>query len=460
MKTLMRFFWSDLTDDECSRFGLLAIIFFFVIAATWILRIARDTLFFTVAFPVSLGWSAGQGGLMQPYAKSFSVLFIICAVGIYSRLIDYFSRHRLFYILGSFFSLIFSLVASILFFGELYGYQAIGKVPLAVTGWLAFFAVESSSSLMVALFWSFVVSISDAARARIGFPLILVGGQLGALFGSILGGQIGKIWQLMFGGVFCLAMVMALIYYFASTQMKETEYSSTIMKQHEQQESFFHSFIIGLQLMFKHPYLLGIAVVTTFHEMIAIIVEYQMYRQAAAIPMYATQEGFAAFLGFFGIATNTLSFLTVLLGTSYLLKRLGLRNSLLLYAGIVSVGLASQYASFLAVPGASLALWTTFTVMVLIKGLGFALVIPSKEIMYIPTSKEVQFKTKGWVETFGARSAKMGGAQLSNVFKHQLDQLMTYGTVVSFVLIFSWASAAFYVGRKNRSLIAKGELIQ
>jgi AAA family ATP:ADP antiporter len=98
--------------------------------------------------------------------------------------------------------------------------------------------------------------------------------------------------------------------------------------------------------------------------------------------------------------------------------------------------------------------------MVLIKGLGFALVIPAKEIMYIPTSKDVQFKTKGWIETFGARSAKMGGAQLSNVFKYQLNSLMAYGTFVSLALIISWASAAWYVGKKNRDLIESDEIIQ
>ncbi len=65
----------------------------------------------------------------------------------------------------------------------------------------------------------------------------------------------------------------------------------------------------------------------------------------------------------------------------------------------------------------SMLLWATFAAMVVIKGVGYAVNNPTKEMMYIPTSKDAKFKSKGWIDTFGSRFAKAGGAQVTNAFK-------------------------------------------
>ncbi len=98
--------------------------------------------------------------------------------------------------------------------------------------------------------------------------------------------------------------------------------------------------------------------------------------------------------------------------------------------------------------------------MVVLKGVSYAVNNPTKEMMYIPTSKDVKFKSKGWTDMFGGRLGKLSGARVSNVFKHSIPDLMFYGTLFSFGLIGVWMIAAIFVGRKNKELIDKNHIIE
>lgn len=80
--------------------------------------------------------------------------------------------------------------------------------------------------------------------------------------------------------------------------------------------------------------------------------------------------------------------------------------------------------------------------------------------MYIPTSKDAKFKSKAWVDMFGGRFAKATGARITNFYKHNLNDLMIYGSIFSFGLIGVWILAALFVGRKNQQLIKEGEIIE
>ena len=100
-------------------------------------------------------------------------------------------------------------------------------------------------------------------------------------------------------------------------------------------------------------------------------------------------------------------------------------------------------------------LWLTFTILVIAKGLTYGLNNPTKEILYIPTSKDVQFKTKGFTDTFGSRAALMTGASISNKFKDNIPKLMSVGTLICLGFVGFWALAAIYVGHKYQELRKK-----
>ena len=166
-------------------------------------------------------------------------------------------------------------------------------------------------------------------------------------------------------------------------------------------------------------------------------------------------------MALYGIAINVVSFLLALLGTSYIIRRFGTRNSLLIYPVAFAITLLVLFCYFYFwSPSTTALMWATFGSMIVIKSMGYAVNNPTKEMMYIPTSKDAKFKSKGWIDTFGSRFAKAGGAQVSNAFKHTLQDLMFYGTFFGFGLIGFWFFVALYVGKKNTQLIRDNEVVE
>lgn len=459
----VHYFFPDIKKEEIKKFGLLALAFFFTIGAYWAVRLLKDVIFFKMAFPVELGWAPDQGRLFQPLAKKWSVLVVICIVLIYSKLVDLFEKHKLFYILCTFYAILFSCIAGSLFVQTTWGSVYIGKTLMAAMGWISYFAIESFGSILVALFWSFTASVVTPDSAKKGYPLIITAAQIGAIGGSALNlfpNMVGP-WLVLAISTACVVGIMIVIKTFMTTvpyqdRIGNREAHATEKKK----EGFIQGFVSGLTLLFTRKYLLGILVVSTFYEVINTIVDYQMKSQAALHPVYKSAENFQYFMGLYGLATNALAFVMALLGTSYIIKRFGLTWSLLVFPACLSLALAILYGFFLTGPTPSALLWATFAVMMLAKGLSYAVSNPTKEMMYIPTSKDAKFKSKGWIDMFGSRTAKASGASVTDMFKHDLNDLMMYGTFFSFGLIGIWILAALFVGRANAKLTKEGKIVE
>jgi AAA family ATP:ADP antiporter len=214
------------------------------------------------------------------------------------------------------------------------------------------------------------------------------------------------------------------------------------------------SIIEGAKLLFTKPYLIGIFSIATFYEVIGTIMDYQMKilaRNAYTVKGVFNERAFASFMGLFGQATNVLALTLALLGTSYLMRRFGLTFCLLVFP--ISVGCVLSYVYFNPM------LMTVFAAVVAIKGLSYALNNPAKEMMYIPTSKDARFKTKSWIDMFGARSAKGTGSLINNTFKSSASSLMLYGTLISLGLVGVWIVAALFVGRTFNRLVKSGKVV-
>ena len=461
LNSVVRFFWPSLKDDEIRKFSILSVVFFFIIGAYWSLRLLKDTIFFKIAFPESLGWAPGQGGLFIPNAKIMSVFIVIAMVIIYSKLVDMFERHKLFYIVAGFYSLIFAGCTGILVLRELYGDIVLGRTVLAAMGWTSYFGIESFGSIMVPLFWSFCISMTDSESAKVGFPLILSGAQIGAVGGSalmILASSFGRVWPIYLLATVCILMVIVLINYFMRV-IPQHQRGPAEEKTVKKEQSFVESFFGGLRLIFSRSYIFGILIVSTLYEVIGTIIDYQMKRQADVFPAFAGEAGFAQFTGIFGVASNGLALVMALLGTSYIMKRFGLRFCLLVYPISLGLSLLGLYFFSLQSPTQAGLFWATFAVMMVVKGMSYAVNNPTKEMMYIPTSKDAKFKAKGWTDMFGGRTAKMGGSQITNMFKHNLAELMYFGMVFSLGILIVWIAAALFVGKKNSELIAEGKVV-
>jgi AAA family ATP:ADP antiporter len=430
---IARALWGDLTSDELKRFSMLSLTFLFIIGTYWLMRPLKDGLFMDIV-----------GAFYIPYAKMVSVAVLIPLLVLYSKLVDTVEKHKLFYVICSFYVLLFLTIAYFI------AHPTIGLAnhvasPSRIFGWVIYLSIESFGSMLPALFWSFVASTTETSSAKRGYGIVIAGAQIG----SIAGPTIATYAEIL--GMPCLATIVAagifvvpfLIMYFVRKFPVATVASDVVGTKKKS------SPIEGLKLLLSRPYLIGILGIATLYEIIGTIMDYQM--KIVAKETYHSVEKVTAFLGLFGQSANFLALVFAFIGTSFFIRRFGLKVCLVMFP--ITVAGVIGYVWF------SPSLWALFGAMVAIKGLSYALNNPCKEIMYIPTSKDVKFKAKGWIDAFGGRSSKALGSGVNAIFTN-MASLMFYGSLVSLGIVGIWIIAALYVGRTNEKLVQDGVILQ
>jgi len=434
LSRIARTLWGDISREEFKKFGLLALIFFFIIGSYWMLRVIKDSLFMHLVGPQGL-----------PYAKMVSIVSLIVLVLFYNKLVDIFEKKKLLYIISGFYGCLF-IIISILLTHPTIGIANTVSGNDRILGWVIYVAIESFGSIVVALFWSFVASVMDPVSAKRGYPIIIAGAQLGSVFTTFLvmtqTSRLG-VPVLMGMAACCVLLVPVMVRIFHAHHYEV----ASIFEPKESKKST--GMIEGLRLIGSHAYLLGILVVSTVYEIIAVLFEFQMKYTAKA--SLGSLEKVTEFLGFYGLTMNIVSFLFALIGTSFFIRNFGLTVCLILYPLFIA-GMVCFSWSF---PG----LWVFMTTCVAIKGIGYALNNPCKEIMYIPTSRDVKFKAKSWIDVQGSRSAKSFGAGIAAVFPIA-SELLVYGSVISLGIIALWLPVAVFVGRKNQTLVQNNQIIE
>ena len=141
---MLRKLWGDLHGEELKKYLLLAVTFLFLIGVYWLLRSVKDSI---LASTVGIKY--------QPIAKIISLFTLVPLILMYSKLVDMFPKHKLFYIIGGFYLVIFILIGYALTLPGI-GLSNTIEDPSRLIGWVTYISIESFGSLLVALFWSFV----------------------------------------------------------------------------------------------------------------------------------------------------------------------------------------------------------------------------------------------------------------------------------------------------------------
>lgn len=433
---LKRAVWGELNNSEIKQFGLLALSLMFTVGPYWMLRGIREALFIDL---VGVRW--------QPWGKIAAFLFIIPLVLLYSKLIDYIKKDKLFYVVYPVYICSFLLIA----FFIAHPHHAtihLSWVPGQLLGWISYMIIESFGALAPALFWSFVVSHTDTMSAKRGYGMIISITQIGTISGTLFVSRFSETLGLpiMIALATCgIAVVPFLIRSFICEKKRDASQALT-PPQLKSKTGFF----AGLKLLLQEKYLLGIFVVTTAYEVVGTMLEFQM--NILGHHAYPTKELFASFYARYGFFTNGVTFLFAMFGTSLFLRRFGLRVCLLLFpvaTGMVMIGV--RFFPILPVFVVS---------MIILKCLSYALNNPSKEILYIPTTKDMKFKAKSWIDVFGIRSIKASGSGINALFRTLAPAAaMVYTTPIVLVLVTLWIIVARRVSVKNHELVKEGKVI-
>ena len=433
LSRLVGFLWGNLSREELKKFGLLSCIFFLLIGAYWLLRTQKDA-----AFDAIVGYQ------YVPRAKFINLFASIFLILIYSKLIDVLGKKNLLLTLATFFSGSFLAIAYLLEYSS-FGFMNPVASPDRLFGWFVYLMIEWIGSLMVGLFWAFVTSTTKAESAKKGYPIILAGAQVGSLLGCYLSLNSARFGNstLFSIGALGLGLIVPMVFFY----LKVVPYEVGAEKTDDKKKKT--GMLEGLKILATRPYIMGVLAVSTIYEVINTMLEFEM--KLIAKQTYVTKEAFASFNGMYGLFANGLALAFAILGTSFLIRRFGLRFCLLAFPVVTGLLIIGVYFN----PVLSMLLAACMAV----KGLSYALNNPTKEMMYIPTSQDVRFKAKGWIDQFGSRSSKGMGAVISDIFKNSVSDLLLYSTVISLGLIGVWAFAAAFVGSRFAKLTEKNEIV-
>jgi len=446
-------FWGEMSKEELKRFGILSATYFFLIGAYWLIRVMKDPI-----FEVLVGYK------YQPFAKMVSLVVVIFAVLFYNKLIDLLKRDTLFYCVAAFFGL------SLLGLGYLVAHPQIltmpsdstigALVPGNILGWIAYCFIEIYGSLVPALFLSIVVSTMSTESAKKGYGMIFAFAQVGAIIGTLLVmtylKTLGFGVLLAVGGVAVCILPFLMRWYVNHAPVTQAEKIEAA--EHKEKTGMLE----GIKLLLSRPYVAGLFVVTTTYEIIGTIVEFQMKITATQIYPKSLDGGvgFGWFSAINGTMVNVLALTFALLGTSFFMRKFGLKFCIMSFPTLIGISVASIFGLYMFGVSQYFLMWTLFIAVVLFKGLSYTLNNPSREVLYIPTSKDVKFKSKSFIEAFGGRTTKAAGATVTGSLGGDFASLLIFGTFISLGFVAFWIFVAAYVGNKFNQLQKENKIVE
>mgnify|MGYP006424381945 FL=1 len=106
-------------------------------------------------------------------------------------------------------------------------------------------------------------------------------------------------------------------------------------------------------------------------------------------------------------------------------------------------------------------LYALLVIMVLFRSLNNGINAPIRENLYIPTARNVRFKSKSWIDSFGRMSARASGGivNMASRIPIAMSPGIAFGSVITVAVAFVWSAVAFFVGKKYADVVKKGEVI-
>ena len=453
MNFLKKMYGNFKDKEEVLKFVVLGITFFLIIGTYWTLRPLKDGLFASIV-----------GAKWQPYAKILSMFAVFPIVMLYSKLVDWFKRDQVFYILSGFYA-ITAFAFAFCFLNPNIGLANTVENPDRVLGWLWYIWVESFGSLVVALFWAYTADITDPQTAKRGYPLIVMLGQLGNILGPLILTNMGK--QFFNGhngpvvaitGVLILAIGLMIWVFQKVVPANERR----VYRAKGSESSVDHDkagFFEGLKLLVNTPYLLSIFFIITIYEVVVTVFDF-LFKIGVA-EHFTSSADRVEILGRYAWMTGLVAFLCVLLGINNIQRKLGMTISLLMLPLFVAGAIFATkfYGDHLMV---------FFWIMVLAKAINYALNQPTLKQLYIPTSENAKYKSQAWIEMFGSRASKGGGSGFNMLREVFVNNSGLVAGVAAFMNIFFfggltliavWVPIAMYASKKYNTAVAKDELV-
>lgn len=418
----------NIRRSELPFAALMAGQFFLIISSFWMLKPLKKGLFvehYDVAGLDLLGWHlrASQAELV---AKLANVAVAFAAMALFSWLSRRFRRQFL----------TVSLLAVLMV-----GYAAFAfalRDPGGGTLFAFYVFGDLFNMLMVGSFFAFLNDAVDRGQARRIYGPIVLGGVLGGAFGSmVVRATVGSLapsawmWIGMGAGVAIGALTMAAGSVAAPRRAVVPEIAPEAGRGARALD--------GISLVFRSRYLLSIMAIVGLYEVVSTLVDFQF---TEALSHYLDGPSIREHLSTVYLATNAVAVAIQLLGTGYVMNRLGVSRALLVLPAVILLGAAG----FAVLPVLALGSFLS----VADNGLNYSINQSAKEALYVPCSTAEKYRAKAFIDLFVQRFAKAGGVVVGLVLSAVFVEFASvrWLSVATVILAALWIAAARYAGKR------------
>lgn len=451
------------TQEEIKRYEwrkvlFLTLSFFCVIGAYTIAKELKDSIF---------AYTVGREYI--PWAKYAVMFALVPAIFAYSKLVDSMRR----YYLLCFYSIIYAVLGIV--FALLLAHPTIGLAntntsPWRFFGWIFYFFVEGCSPFVVSVFWAFANSVSSPAGAKKNYGFMVSGSKLGGALTAGLAWWIlslrtssGQPWfsdlashQLL---LVIFSLLLSVVPFVLIMMMRKVpgkflhgyEAVYKLEKKKKKAGKEKTGVFAGLGMFLKYPYVMGIFGMVYFYEIIATVLSY--LRLTVAESNSASLSDVSGYLFKIICFTHMIGFAISLVGTSQLLSLLGERVCLMLIP--LTSGIALLYYMTASTTGNGLII-----AFIALKSINYAFSWPVRESLYIPTVKEIKFKSKSWIDAFGSKFAKSSGSTFNLAASWLGPALFMPAHSIFFsAALGMWFVTAFLLGKRYEWAVEHEEVI-
>ena len=459
ISTLKNYFLQFLGSDHSERkkFLLLATTFFLVIAAYTILRDLKNSVFISLV-----------GKEYIPKARMIVLGLLVPAILLYSKLVDKIRRYYLLILYSSLYAVVCLIFAFFLYHPTI-GIRNTDQSVWRLFGWIFYFVVEGYSPFVLSVFWAFSNSVNSPESAKKNYGFMVSGSKAGGMFTAGLAwalfsmgpvpflGHISDAAKhsliLAFAAVF-LCCIPLVIFYLMKTvpgrYLHGYEAVYKVEKQRGKTGKAKTGVFAGLKMLVKYPYVLGIFSMVFFYEILATVLSY--LRLGVAKEATQSIAGLSGFLFKWVFFMHTIGLFISLLGTSSLLRKLGTRTCVMLIP--ITMGVVVLCFILGASPTIIMGAFT------LMKSVNYAFSSPVRESLYIPTLKEIKFKSKSWIDAFGNKFAKFNGSIFNDIATYMGPAAFMPLYSFFFALIIGlWFFSAFLLGMRFDRAVAANEVV-
>jgi ATP:ADP antiporter, AAA family len=412
--------WSAVKPGDGLLAGALLVCVFMILTAYYVLKTAREGLI------LSTGTFGLRGDELKAYATGAMALLLIGLVPVYGALVNRSRRIRLINISYA------GVVASLL------GFAVVGRAGVAIG--LAFFVwLGLVSVFLVAQFWSYANDVYDEEQGTRLFPIIAIGGSIGA----IVGPRIAAI-----ADTYTLLLIAAALLVGCAVLFNVIEHGFH-SRGHNGRVAEPIAGPGGFSLVLHDRFVLLIAAMLLVANLVnttgEFILSNAIREHAFSIAPHDAVERREIIKGFYSnfyAWVNGLSFLIQVLLVSRILRRIGVRHALFVLP-LIAFG---AYAVIGAVGG----LLAARIGKIAENATDYSLQNTTRQALFLPTARPVKYKAKATVDTFFVRFGDALSAILVGIAIHQLGMTGRQLAVVNLLVIVGWVGLVSAIAHHHR----------